>query len=387
MASNNTLTSILTQILARGMMCLRPEVLMTRLVNTDYSLEAKKKGQTIDIPLSSAQTAEDVAPAATVTVPPGQESTTAQIALDNWKHTDFALSDLEVGRIRADQDFIPLQMEEAFKALAKEINDSVFATYPGIYGYVGTAGITPFGSGVEVASATNLRKTLLEQYCPRENRRGILDYAAEAAALNLAPFSDAEKRGSAGTKSTGNLGQIFGFDWYGEDGVPTHTAGTAATIATNADGYDVGVKSITMTYGTEGTGLLEGDIFTIAGDDQTYVVSADAASAGAVTFTPALKVAIVGATEITLKASHVVNLGFHRDAFGLAMRSPDAGIKELLGQRIAGNVLESVVLQDPVSKLIMRLELIRGYKMTIWDVDCLWGTALVSPERACRLAG
>jgi len=387
MASNNTLTSILTQILARGMMCLRPEVLMTRLVNTDYSLEAKKKGQTIDIPLSSAQTAEDVAPAATVTVPPGQESTTAQIALDNWKHTDFALSDLEVGRIRADQDFIPLQMEEAFKALAKEINDSVFATYPGIYGYVGTAGITPFGSGVEVASATNLRKTLLEQYCPRENRRGILDYAAEAAALNLAPFSDAEKRGSAGTKSTGNLGQIFGFDWYGEDGVPTHTAGTAATIATNADGYDVGVKSITMTYGTEGTGLLEGDIFTIAGDDQTYVVSADAESAGAVTFTPALKVAIVGATEITLKASHVVNLGFHRDAFGLAMRSPDAGIKELLGQRIAGNVLESVVLQDPVSKLIMRLELIRGYKMTIWDVDCLWGTALVSPERACRLAG
>jgi len=387
MASNNTLTSILTQILARGMMCLRPEVLMTRLVNTDYSLEAKKKGQTIDIPLSSAQTAEDVAPAATVTVPPGQESTTAQIALDNWKHTDFALSDLEVGRIRADQDFIPLQMEEAFKALAKEINDSVFATYPGIYGYVGTAGITPFGSGVEVASATNLRKTLLEQYCPRENRRGILDYAAEAAALNLAPFSDAEKRGSAGTKSTGNLGQIFGFDWYGEDGVPTHTAGTAATIATNADGYDVGVKSITMTYGTEGTGLREGDIFTIAGDDQTYVVSADAESAGAVTFTPALKVAIVGATEITLKASHVVNLGFHRDAFGLAMRSPDAGIKELLGQRIAGNVLESVVLQDPISKLIMRLELIRGYKMTIWDVDCLWGTALVSPERACRLAG
>jgi len=43
----------------------------------------------------------------------------------------------------------------------------------------------------------------------------------------------------------------------GEDGVPTHTAGTAATIATNADGYDVGVKSITMTYGTEGTGCVK----------------------------------------------------------------------------------------------------------------------------------
>jgi len=42
--------------------------------------------------------------------------------------------------------------------------------------------------------------------------------------------------------------------------------------------------------------MLEGDIFTIAGDDQTYVVSADAASAGAVTFTPALKIALGAST-------------------------------------------------------------------------------------------
>jgi len=385
--SANTLTSILTQILARGMMCLRPEVLMTKLVNTDYSLEAKKKGQTIDIPLSAAVATDDVTAAAVPGAPTGVTPTTAQITLDNWKHASFGLSDIEVGRIRADQDFVPLQMEEAFKALAKDINDSVFATYKGIYGYVGTAGMTPFGSGVEVASATNLRKVLLEQYCPRSNRRGILDLSAEAAALNLAPFSDAEKRGSKDTKTSGNLGQIFGFDWYGEDGVPTHTAGSGSNIETDAAGYAIGVKLINSDTGT-GT-IEEGDVFTIAGDDQTYVCTADVGdvAAGAIAFLPALKVTISGATAITLKASHVVNLGFHRDAFGLAMRSPDAGIKELLGQSIAGNIMQSVVLQDPVSKLIMRLELIRGYKMTIWDVDCLWGTALVSAERAARLAG
>ena len=393
MASNNTLTSILTQILAKGMMCLRPEVLMTKLVNTDYSLEAKKKGQTIDIPLSSAQVAEDVAAAAVPTIPPGQASTTAQISLDNWKHTDFALSDLEVGRIRADKDFVPLQMEEAFKALAKEINDSVFATYTGIYGYVGTAGATPFGSGVEVASATNLRKTLLEQYCPRENRRGVLDYAAEAAALNLAPFSDAEKRGSAGTKTTGNLGDIFGFSWYGEDGVPTHTRGAlgAGTLTVNGvNAVAAETVSIAKAVGADWEAV-EGDIISFAGDSQTYVITADTTVVHNdntdVPISPPLKIATTGGEAVTTRDSHVVNLGFHRDAFGLAMRSPDAGLKELLGQRIAGNVMESVTLQDPVSKLIMRLELIRGYKTTIWDVDCLWGTALVSPERACRLAG
>ena len=214
-----------------------------------------------------------------------------------------------------------------------------------------------------------------------------MDFAAEAAALNLAQFSDAEKRGSADTKVSGNVGRVFGIDWYGEDAIQTHTAGTASTIATNGSAYDVGVNSITMTYGTPGTGMLVGDVFTIAGDDQTYVVSATKATAGAVTFTPGLKVALAASvTVVTPKGDHVVNIAFHRDAFGLAMRAPDAGIKELFGAT-TGNVLSSVTLQDPVSKLVMRLELIRGYKMTIWDVDCLWGTSLVDAAKACRLAG
>jgi len=383
----NTLTAILTQILAKGMMTLRQRVLMTRLVNTDYSLEAKKKGYTIDIPLSAAIAAEDVTPAATPSAPAALTPTTAQITLDKWMHADFALDDAEVGRIRADVDFVPLQMEEAFKSIAKEINDSVFDTYTGIYGFVGTGGTTPFGAGVEVASATNLRKMLNRQLCPRDMRRAVLDYDAEAAALNLAQFSDAEKRGSAETKTEGDIGRVFGLDWYGEDNVPTHTAGTASTIATTNAEYAVGVNSITMTYGTQGTGMKKGDIFTIAGDDQTYTVTADKATAGAVTFTPGLKVALGASTYVvTPKGNHVVNLGFHRDAFGLAVRAPDAGIKELLGAS-ASNVLSSVTLQDPVTKLIMRLELIRGFKMTMWDIDCLWGTTLVSPERAARLAG
>jgi len=386
----NTLTSILTQILAKGMMGLRERVVMTRLVNTDYSLEAKKKGATIDIPLSAAIAATEVAPAAIPSAPEDSTATTAQITLDQWYHADFALDDQEVGRIRADKDFIPLQMGEAFKSIANEINDSVLDNYTGIYGYVGTAGATPFGAGVEVASATNLRKTLHKQLCPRDDRRAVLDYDAEAAALNLAPFSDAEKRGNGETKASGELGRIYGIDWYGDDSIQTHTAGTASGGTTNADGYDVGVKAITMASNGTGT-IVEGDIFTIAGDEQTYVTTstdADISGGAALTFLPALKVEITTEeTALTFKASHVVNLAFHRDAFGLAVRSPDAGIKELLGVGKAGNVMESVVLQDPVTKLIMRLELIRGYKMTMWDVDCLWGTTLVSAERACRLAG
>ena len=384
----NTLTETLVQILTRGMMGLREEVLLTRLVNTDYSTEAKKKGQTIDIPVASDMgTADSVTPAATPTAPTDLTTATAQIALSNWYHKAFALDDREIGRINAGADFVPLQMNEAFRVLAKAINNSVFATYKGIYGYVGTAGTTPFGAGVEVASATNLRKTLNEQLCPRENRKALLDFTGEAAALNLAPFSDAEKRGSATTKTKGNIGEVFGFDWNGEDGVPTHTAGTVTSSPVAADAA-LGATSVGVSGGSGN--YLEGDIIAIAGDEQTYAVGATCdSSSGTLSITPGLKVAITGSSTpaITLKASHVVNLGFHRDAFGLAMRAPDAGLKELLGAGTAGNVAGSITMGDPVTNLVFRLELIRGYKMTIWDLDCLWGTTLVSAPRAARLAG
>lgn len=393
----NTLTSILTQILAKGMMGLREQVLMTRLVNTDYSIEAKSKGKTIDIPVATDMgDADSVTPAAVPTAPSDLTPATKQITLDQWYHKAFALDDQEIGRIRAGQDFVPLQMQEAFRVIAEKINATVFATYKGVYGYVGTAATTPFGSGVEVASATNLRKILHEQLCPRDNRRAVVDFAAEAAALNLSHFSDAEKRGSAETKVTGNVGKVFGFDWFGEDAVPDHTAGTitAGLISKASTAVATGVKTLVATTAasTGACALLEGDIVLIAGDTQTYVLTAAATQSSASTdvtlvFEPTLKVALTGSEAITVKATHVVNLGFHRDAFGLAVRAPDMGMKELFGVGTTNNLSNMVTLVDEVSKLVMRIELLRGYKMWMLDVDCLWGTALVSPERAARLAG
>jgi len=220
-----------------------------------------------------------------------------------------------------------------------------------------------------------------------------MDFAAEAAALNLSQFSDAEKRGSADTKITGNIGRVFGIDWYGEDAVQTHTRGAigAGAMTVNGAHATVGVKAISIAKAVGASWeAVKGDIISFAGDEQTYVITANVTvvhnANTTIAIEPGLKVALSGGEAVTTRDSHVVNLAFHRDAFGLAMRAPDAGIKELFGTT-TGNVLSSVTLQDPVSQLVMRLELIRGYKMTIWDVDCLWGTSLVDAARACRLAG
>ena len=383
MAISNTLTAILPKILARGLLSLRSRVLMTRLVNLDYAMEAAKKGSTIDVPVTAELTATDVTPAPYPAAPENLTIPTVQISLSNWQKVSFGLTDKELGEIDARKDFIPLEMSAAFEALAVAINTSVFAEYPGVYGYVGTAGTTPFGAGVEIHSATNARKVLNLQRAPRGNRKAVLDFDAEAYALALSQFSDAEKVGSSDVKISGEIGTKFGIAWNADDGVPTHTAGTGASIATDTAEYAIGVKTIVLQ--ATGTGTVKvGDVFTIAGDDQNYVATGALGTISGQTllFEPGLKVAIGAAnTAITLKATHVVNLAFHRDAFALAMRAPDEALKEVFTPD------NSFTMQDSFSGLIMRLEVIRMYKQVMWELDCLWGTKLIRPEYAVRIAG
>ena len=127
-----------------------------------------------------------------------------------------------------------------------------------------------------------------------------------------------------------------------------------------------------------------GDVFSVAGDSQTYVV----VTAGALAtndqditlFQPAAKVAWANDAAVTLRASHVINLGFHRDAFAFA-NAPfdDPALRGL------GAIVESAV--DPVSGLTLRLEVSREHKRTRFSYDILFGCALVRPELAVRLAG
>jgi hypothetical protein len=129
-----------------------------------------------------------------------------------------------------------------------------------------------------------------------------------------------------------------------------------------------------------------GDVFTIAGDLQTYTVTASTTLVGTdsdVSFEPGLKVAIPAADgnePVTFKATHVVNLGFHRDAFAFANR-PAAD----LGMYTGGNQITQ--LTDEVTGLSVALEVSRQHHQTLFEFWMLYGSALVRPALAARLAG
>jgi len=404
----NVLTNILPKLLARGLIVLRKRCVMPRLVNSDYSLDAARKGSTIDVPIPVAVATEDVAPGIYGVTVGSATPGLVQVPLNNWKqNTPIHLTDKDMAEIDANDSFLPMQMEEAVKALASDVNEDILHEYLGVYGYVGTAGTTPFGAGVGVSSATGVRKILNKQLCPLDSRRGVLDYDAEAAALDLAAFSDAEKIMSAVVKMEGDIGRKFAIDWVADDDVPLHTAGTletgGAVTATGTAGQST--VQINGESINQGETLLVGDILTFGTDPQTYVVkpgthgvagysNSTGANGGytvpgtpydltAVAIAPALKTS-PSTAAVVLKASHRVNLVFHRDAIAFAMRSLDDA--NAIARTISGGS-QILSMQDPQTGIVLRLEVSRQHKQTVWEYDLLWGAKLVRPELAVRLAG
>ena len=374
----NTLDELIPTMLAQGLLALRQNSVMPRLVNTSYSTMTAAKGDTINVPIPSAVAVTDVAPSTVPTTPGNTVITSVPIALSNWKQAEFFLTDKDV--LQAMDGFLPMQASEAIKSIANTIDAQLLGLYKNIYGFSGTPGVTPFG--ISTADATEARKVLNNQLAPLDSRRFVIDPDAEANALNLRAFQDMSFSGSAAAIVDGQLNRKLGFDWFMDQNVPSHTVGTNnGAYTTDASGYAIGVKTLTTITGA-GT-IVAGDQFTIAGDSQVYVCTALMAAAGALAFEPALKVAITtAATAITVKGTaataYAQNLAFHRDCFAFASR-PLAGSTFGMGQ------MQAAV--DPISGLTLRLEVSRQHKQTAFSYDILYGCATVRPELGCRTWG
>ncbi len=374
----NDVSAVMPKILARGLMSLREQAIMPRLVNGDYSSYAAEKGDTIDVPVPVDLTAENVTPGSVQPAPSSVAVHKVQIELKNWKKANFHLTDKEMMEVDGRDNFLPMQASSAVRALANAVNQSIHAEYRGIYGTVGTPGTTPFGSSSK--DATLARKLLLQQRAPKENRYGVLNFDAEANALDLAAFADADKAGSVSAKLEGEIGRKYGINWYSDDHVARHETGATGSPSVVASGSG-GTTLVADGFSTKPA---IGDVFTIDGGSQQYVVNAATdldSGASTLSIYPPLESGFSEDDDLDFLASHEVNLVFNRDAFAFANRplvqsSAESGL---------GNQIMSMT--DPETGLSLRLEVSRQYKQVVWEFDILWGVKLVRPELAVRLAG
>ena len=381
----NTLTEVIPKLLAGGLLALRERAVMPRLVNRDFDSLAAQKGDVVNIPISASISTRDVTPAVTQAANQDTTPTTVAVTLDQWKEATFQLSDKDW--MEAQDGFMPKQSLEAIKSLANTVDSFLLGKYTGIYAAAGTAGTTPLGTDLlQVASARALLNTGLGE---PDDRSVVLDVNAEAAAIALGNFVQAEQAGTDETIRRGNIGFKLGMDWFLDQNVPTHQNGTSWTgtkwlmVATISG---TGGDSTLTVMNTDADGTIAiGDLFTINADAQQYAMTAAVASVSAsavtvIAFTPSLAATYASGVALSVIATHVVNLIFHRDAFVLASRPLGGAGIDSLGNRFAAAT-------DPVSGLSLRLEVSREYKQTTFAYDILYGGALVRARLATRLLG
>jgi hypothetical protein len=351
-----------------------------------------QQGDSVTIPKGAAQAVAAITPSNTPPSNTDHALDSVTLTVNTWRGTDFYLTDKELTQINADSSYVPLQMSEAFKAIGNDFDGYLLDLYKDVYGASGTNGTTPFAS--DASAWRDGRKLLNAQLAPMGDRHIVLDADAEANAMNLAQFRNAEQRGSSQTIDSGLVGSAMGATWHMNQNVKTHTSGTLTNgtgmlAKVNDSSYTVGESTVDIDDSSLTLAVAVGDIFTVAGDTQQYTVSTAATASGnaiaGMAFTPASKVAWANNAVITFKdgatsnPDHVANLAFNSQAFGYAFARPD--------EVQAGDAEVSMVVTDPISGIPIRVCVTREYYQWTWRLDVLFGVVTVRPEFAVRIAG
>lgn len=381
----NSLTNVIPQLLAQGLMALRQQSIMPRLVNRAYDALAAQSGSTIDVPIPSAITANAVTPGNTSQAVTDLSPTKATIALDQWYEAAFNLTDEELKNVEVN-NLMPMQASEAIKALANKVDifimDLASSSTNGISQNGGTAGTTPFATNLD--AFINARKELNNSAAPVDDRYCVINADAEANAIALEAMQSTAWRGDTDGIVRGNIGEKLGATWVVDQNVQTHINANGTPtgwLANGGGGFAAGLTYIDVDTGSNTP--VVGDIFTVAGDTPSHIVTAVASGGDyRLTITPALGALVANNAALTFTASAAAftrNLLFHRDAFAFASRPLEDGM--LVG---GDNVMANV---DPVSGLSLRVEVNREFKQTRVSYDILYGGALVRPELAALILG
>lgn len=357
----------------------------------DYEGAAASVGDTLTIPVAQAGSTAAVTPAATT--PDGANLTPEKVAITLTSHrgtAPFKILETDAWLMRMG-DYVPKVIDEQIRALANYMDQQLWASYTGVYGYAGTAGTHPFATNVNPAA--DVEGVLWAQGCRSGNRKLYVGGGDYTQALQLADVKAAYAAGDPNALRKGFLGTLFGLDTWRAANRTTHTAGSITTGLTikAATAHAVGVKSLT-THTAASTGaahLHKGDIFTIAGDDQTYVVTTaveqlSADSDMTVAIEPALKVALTGGEAITLKATHHVNLAGDPKGIILVVRreQPNTGMPGMEAQG------DPITVLDPETRIPLTLWRYKQYhqstlEFTVGPFGCGVGDA----RYLARLAG
>lgn len=349
-------------------------------IHRGYDKNPQQPGSIISIRIPTEFSAGDAPVAASNIV-----ASELQISLDYWREVKFELTDKELTVSR--QEIIEEHIEPAAYALADDI-DTKLATMM----YQQCPWEEAAAAPSDVSDIVNCRGILFGNKVPMGDgmRHFMVDGTIGGELLQNSAFTQWQGAGSTGEAAqiSGNLGTRFGFSFFENQNVQTHTAG-ALTIGTqlqlNADITAGATSTVFKDSGGSLTGTVAvGDTFVIAGNSQRYAITAAATASSnlvSIAFTPKAVTGYSASDNVTASQNTGAQcLAFHKNIAALAMAPLST-----LGREVSGARMETVV--DPVTRLALRSRMFYDgtNSKVIVALDVLYGIKMLRNNFGVRL--
>jgi hypothetical protein len=384
--NDNTLTNLIPDLFAGLDVVSRELVGFIPSVRRDSTVERAAVGQNVRYHVVPVATNGDVVPAMAIPEPTDKVIGNDFITITKARQNNFGFIGEEQRGLNSGPGYLSVQGDlfaQGLRALVNEMEaDLALAAKNGASRATGTAGTTPFASGV--GDSAQLRRILDDNGAPATGRSCVISTMTGASLRTNTQLTKANEAGETMTLRQGELVDLSGISYKESGQAAFHTAGTAASATTNTAGYAVGATTITLASAGTGT-FLAGDFVTFAGDTNVYQLAAgdtSVADGGTIVLAaPGLRRAIpAAATAITRTASYTANVAFSQNAIVLATRAPE------LPQE-GDMAMDRMMITDARSGMTFEVSLYPGYRKIRAEIAAAWGWKVTKREHVAMLLG
>lgn len=376
----NTLTGLLPVLFQAVNVVSREMVGMIPAVTLDAGAARAAVGDTVTSPVAPVSAATDIVAGVTPPDDGDQIIGNTGIAITKARRVPVRWNGeqtLSMNNGPGQPNILRDQFAQAMRTLVNEVEMDLAALYVYFSRAYGIAGTIPFATNL--GDPAQLLKILKDNGAPASDLQLVINTAAGAALRTLANLTDADRAGTTALREQGILLPVHNFMIRESAQIKNHTKGTGAGfLLNNGAGYSVDSTDLAVDTGS-GT-VLAGDVVTLAGDTNKYLVGT-ALSAGALSLNqPGLREAHLDNDAMTVGNSFAANMAFHRGAIQLATRAPAL-------PEGGDSADDRTFITDPVSGLTFEISVYRQYKQVQYEVALAWGVAVNKPEHCALLLG
>lgn len=215
--STNVAQAIVKLVAADALPALMGNLVMGNLVNRNYEPVLGQAGDTVNVPIPPAMTANNIAEGGTVQAQ-NPNLGNAQIVLNTHAEATFQVPD--VTKVLAVPDLLKVYMEPAVVAIAERIETDLLSLYAQFTANstLGAAGTTMTESVIDQAETA-----LFQAKVPPSHQRHLVVDADSYSALRQIPrFSEFQSAGEAGVNALmhGTVGRVKDFTVFRSQFVP-----------------------------------------------------------------------------------------------------------------------------------------------------------------------